>query len=117
MILNKHNNIRGVYIMKKFTTLLLISIFLLFNTITSAFAANVFKEGVYKISNFNFSPNNIYNIQNISPNGGVFVAIFDENQVVLQTIKLGPKSDKYNLIPLSPKDRIMIVGNGEVFID
>lgn len=105
--------------MKKFTTLLLISICLLFNTITSisAFAANVFKEGVYKISNFNFSPNNIYNIQNISPNGGVFVAIFDKNQVVLQTIKLGPKSDKYNLVPLNPSDRIMIIGNGEVFIN
>lgn len=104
--------------MKKFTTLLIL-VCLSFNifTVTPAFAANVFNEGVYRLSDFNFSPNNIYNIQNTSPNTGVFVAIFDENQVVLQTIKLGPKSEKYNLLPLKPTDRIMIIGDGDVFID
>ena len=105
--------------MKKFAPLLLILICLSFNIINtaSAFAANVFKEGVYTLSDFNFSPNNIYNIQNTSPNSGVFVAIFDENQVVLQTIKLGPKSSKYNLLPLNPTNRIMIIGDGDVYID
>lgn len=103
--------------MKKFIALLIL-ICVLLNGIffTASLAANLFKEGIYRISDFNIIPNNIYNIQNVSPNGGVFVSIFDENQVVLQTIKLEPKSDKYPLIPLSPKDRIMIVGNGEVFI-
>ena len=104
--------------MKKLTMFLIILICLSCNIITSTptFAANLFKEGVYKLSDFNFSPNNIYNIQNTSLNGGVFVAIFDKNQVVLQTIKLGPKSEKYNLLPLNPTDRIMIIGDGDVFI-
>lgn len=104
--------------MKKFNILFLILICLSFNIFNAspAFAANVFKEGVYKLSDFNFSKDNIYNIENTSSTGSVFVAIFDENQVVLQTIKLGPKSGKYNLLPLNPTDRIMIVGDGDVFI-
>lgn len=105
--------------MKKFTTLLFIFICLSFNiTIaTSAFVGNVFKEGVYKSSDFNISPNNLYDIQNISSNGNVFVAIFDGNQVVIQTITLGPHSLKYNLVPLEPTYRIMIVGSGDVLIE
>lgn len=104
--------------MKKFNILFLILICLSFNinNVSPAFAQNVFKEGVYKLSDFNFSKNNIYNIENTSSTGGVFVAIFDENQVVLQTIKLGPKSGKYNLLPLHPTDKIMIIGDGDVFI-
>ena len=105
--------------MKKLNMLFLLLICLTFNisNVSSAFATNVFKEGVYKLSDFNFSKDNIYNIQNTSANSGVFVAIFDENQVVLQTIKLDPKSEKYNLLPLNPTDRIMIIGDGDVFID
>lgn len=105
--------------MKQFNMLSLLLICLSFNisNISFAFAENVFKEGVYKLSDFNFSKDNIYNIKNTSNNSGVFVAIFDENQVVLQTIKLGPNSEKYNLLPLHPTDRIMIIGDGDVFID
>ena len=105
--------------MKKFNMLFLLLICLSFtiSNVSPAFAANVFKEGVYKLSDFNLSKDNIYNIQNTSVNSGVFVAIFDENQVVLQTIKLDPKSEKYNLLPLNPTDRIMIIGDGDVFID
>lgn len=105
--------------MKKFNLLFLLLICLSFNisNVSSAFAANVFTEGVYKLSDFNFSKDNIYNIQNTSDSSSVFVAIFDENQVVLQTIKLGPKSEKYNLLPLHPTDRLMIIGDGDVFIE
>lgn len=104
--------------MKKFTILLLLICFSFSLTQAKAtYGSNIFNEGVYRLSDFNFSPNNIYTIQNTSSTGGVFVAIFDENQVVLQTIKLGPNSDKYNLLPLRPTDRIMIIGDGEVFID
>jgi hypothetical protein len=105
--------------MKKFIIFLLTLIYLSFNIsiTTPAAIGNIFKEGVYKLSDFKFSPNNLYNIQNVSPTGSVFVAIFDENQVVLQTIKLGPKSSKYNLLPLNPTDRIMIIGDGAVFIE
>lgn len=103
--------------MKRFTMGIILIFFML--SLTQAkplYRANIFNEGVYRLSDFNFSPNNIYTIQNTSSTGSVFVAIFDENQAVLQTIRLGPNSDKYNLLPLRPTDRIMIVGEGEVFI-
>ncbi|MFW2488592.1 hypothetical protein [Clostridium chromiireducens] len=103
--------------MKKLILLLLISIFLLFNLTLSAFAANLFKEGIYKASDFNFSPENTYSVQNVSPKDSVYILLFDENQLQLQSIRLSPQSGKYNLLPLKPDYRIAIVGKGDVFID
>ncbi len=103
--------------MKKFILLFLISIFLLFNLMLSTFAANIFKEGVYKAADFNFSPENTYSVQNVSPKDSVYILLFDENQLQMQAIRLGPQSGKYNLLPLKPDYRIAIVGNGDVFID
>lgn len=106
--------------MKKSTTLLVFLICLLFNIIAATplktFAANVFKEGIYKSSDFNFSLNNLYTIQNISSTDGVYIAIFNENHNPVQSVKLVPKSLSYKLLPLKPTDRIMIIGGGEVFI-
>lgn len=103
--------------MKKFILLFLISIFLLFNLTLSTFAANIFKEGVYKAADFNFSPENTYSVQNVSPENSVYILLFDENQLQMQAIRLEPQSGKYNLLPLKPDYRIAIVGNGDVFID
>jgi hypothetical protein len=111
--------LKGGSIMKKFISFLLILICLSFNIIivTPALAANVFTEGVYKLSDLNFSSNNLYTIQNISSNNGVYVAIFDaKNTITTQSVKLGPKSLKYKLLPLHPTDRIMIIGDGDVYI-
>ena len=102
--------------MKKFILLFLISIFLLFNLTLSTSAANIFKEGVYKAADFNFSENNVYKIQNISSEHSVYVLIYDDNQLGIQSIRLEPNSAKYNLRPLKTNYRIVIVGNGEVFI-
>ena len=104
--------------MKKFGTLLLILICLSFNmfNVTSAFAANVFKEGVYKGADFNFSPTNTYSVQNVSSNASVYILIFDADQLGIQSIRLEPNSARYNLLPLKPDYRIVIVGNAEVFI-
>lgn len=104
--------------MKKFATLLLILICLSFNMFntTSAFAANVFKEGVYKAADFNFSPTNTYSVQNVSSDASVYVLIFDANQLGIQSIRLEANSGRYNLLPLNPDYRIVIVGNAEVFI-
>ena|SRR5471030_243105 len=104
--------------MKKLTMSLLILICLSFNMInaTSVFAVNVFKEGVYKAADFNFSLNDTYNVQNVSAKNSVYLLLFDENQLILQAIRLDPQSSKYNLLPLKPNYRIVIVGNGEVFI-
>lgn len=103
--------------MKKFILLFSISLFLFFNLTICAFAANIFKEGVYKASDFNFSSANTYIVQNVSPKDSVYILLFDENQLQLQSIRLDPQSDKYNLLPLKPDYRIVIVGKGEVFID
>jgi len=104
--------------MKKHTILFLIFLCLSFNMIsaTPVFADTNFNEGVYKASDFKFSSDNLYYIQNMSPSDNVFVLIFDENQLQIQSIRLGPKSLKYNLLPLKPDYRIVIVGNGNVFI-
>jgi hypothetical protein len=104
--------------MKKYTILFLICLCLLFNMISVApvFAATNFKEGVYKAADFKFSADNLYYIQNDSSSDNVFVLLFDENQLQIQSIRLGPKSLKYNLLPLKPDYRIVIVGNGNVFI-
>jgi hypothetical protein len=104
--------------MKKYTFLFLILLCFFFNIITiiPASAANVFKEGVYKAADFNFSPNNTYFVQNVSNTDSVHVFLFDENQLEIQSIRLEPESKKYNLLPLKPNYRIAIVGNGNVFI-
>lgn len=105
--------------MKKYTIKFVIFFCLLFSMIgiIPAFAANVFKEGVYKAADFNFSPTNNYAIQNVSDTNSVYVILFDENQLVIQSIRLEPHSGKYNLLPFKPEYRIAILGNGEVFID
>ncbi|WP_238919037.1 hypothetical protein [Clostridium sp. YIM B02555] len=103
--------------MKKFLLIFLITIFLSFNVTHLAFAVNIFKEGIYKAADFNFSTENTYSVQNVSPKDSVYILLFDENQLQLQSIRLGPQSGKYNLLPLKPDYRIAIVGNGDVFID
>ncbi|NMF05245.1 hypothetical protein ACUH7Y_11725 [Clostridium beijerinckii] len=82
-----------------------------------AYAANNFKEGVYKALNLNFSPDNTYFIQNLSNKDSIHVFIFDENQLEIQSIQLDPTPRRYNLVPLKPEYRIAIVGNGEGYID
>ena len=105
--------------MKKFTIILLILICLFLNVfkVTPAFAANVFKEGIYKAADFNFSSENTYNVQNISSSDSVYILIFDVNQLQMQSIRLVPKSANYDLLPLQPSYRVVVVGNGEVFLD
>ncbi len=105
--------------MKKFTVILIILITLILSTFASTrvFAENIFTEGVYKATDFNISPNESYIVQNVSANESVFLTLYDENQVIIQSIRLEPKSAKYNLIPLKPEYRIVIVGNGQIFID
>jgi len=105
--------------MKKFTVLLLSFLLLSFSMVTVSSAANniTFKEGVYNVSDFEFSPNNMYTSQNISPDHNAYLEIFDENHVLLQSILLNPNSQKYPLLTLKPTYRITIVGDGNISIE
>ena len=58
----------------------------------------------------------LYIVQNVSKENTAFIQLFDENQNLLQSIHLSQNSDKYNLLPLKPDYRIVIVGKGNVFI-
>lgn len=104
--------------MKKFTSVFLISLFLSFNMfiVTSVAETKVLKEGFYKATDLNFSPNRVYVIQNISQNNAVFMLIFDGNQNLQQSIRLKPQLQKFKLIPIQPNYRFVIAGNGEVSI-
>ena len=104
--------------MKKFTMLFLISLFLSFNMfiVPSVAQTKVLKEGFYKVADLNLSPNEIYNIQNISFADRVQVIIFDENQTIIQSLRLKPQAPKYELQPLKPDYRVAIIGSGEVII-
>lgn len=104
--------------MKKFTTILLILMTLVFSTFiaTPAFAQNVFKEGIYRLSDFIPAKDNSYFAQNISSEGSDYLIVVDEKLSVLQVIRLDPKSPKYNLVPLKPEYRVVIFGDGQLFI-
>ncbi|MCR1952630.1 hypothetical protein NSA50_16510 [Clostridium sp. DSM 100503] len=103
--------------MKKSILLFIISLSLFFSTFTQyTYAINLFEEGVYQASDLNFSSENKYIVQNISETNSVYLQVFDENQIIVQSIRLTPKSDKFNLTALLPGYRIVIVGKGNVFI-
>lgn len=105
--------------MKKIAIKVLVLVCLLFNIIMirPVNAVNIFTEGIYKASDFNVSSENLYSVQNISETDSAYVIIFDTNQLQIQSIRLIPKSAKYNLVPLNPDYRVVVVGKGEIYID
>ncbi|MEQ8154362.1 MAG: hypothetical protein ABRQ25_05700 [Clostridiaceae bacterium] len=109
--------------MKKFAVLLSIFLWLSFNVIGLAPAmaaepiyANTFKEGVYKLSDFAVSTDQMYTAKNTSASENAYLLLFDENQILIQSIRLAPSSIMYNLLPLKPEYRIVIIGGGDVNI-
>ena len=106
--------------MRKFTVLLLAFLCLSFNMV-KVYAApkntnptNVYTEDLYKPSDLNIIDTNVYTIQNISKDKGLYVVIYNENQKIMQTIQLEPKSKKYELIPIKPEYRIGVIGGGQL---
>lgn len=103
--------------MKKFTILLLIFLCLSFNImeLKHTFAvSNTFKEGIYTLSDFNFSPSSAYFIKNVSTTNSVHVFIFNENLSIIQSLKLEPSSQEYNTVPMKPDYMLVMTGKGEV---
>ncbi|AYE35718.1 hypothetical protein [Clostridium septicum] len=103
--------------MKKFIWTILI-IFTLSSTcfFKPVYAINLFKEGIYKVSDFNPPQEDKYTVQNSSSENSVLIQVYNNNLLLIQSIKLIPSSEKYKLIELLPDYKIVIIGDGEVYI-
>ena len=104
--------------MKRFVAIFLIFLCLTFSVIRliPAFAVgNVFTQGIYKLSDFNISNTGIFTIQNVSETEGMYLYILDENQVVMESIRLTPSTQKLDTIPIKPNYIILIIGKGELY--
>ncbi|OPJ65341.1 hypothetical protein [Clostridium chromiireducens] len=107
--------------MKKFIVLFLIFLGLSFNffgVITFAVnITNVIKEGVYTLADLRVSPDNLYNITNVSSTEDAYIIIFNEDYVIMQSLRLSPIIRSFNLIPLEPQYKLVVLGKTEVFIE
>ena len=104
--------------MKKFTISFLLFLCLSFNIIglTPAFAiGNIYKQGIYKPSDFNSSTNSSYSISNISSTQLMYLIILDEELYVIEAIRIKPNSEKFDLVPMMPNYKILIIGKGELY--
>lgn len=105
--------------MRKFIATLLMLLCLL-STIIGAVprpTTNVFKEGVYRLSSLENLPiSKIFYVQNVSLDKEAYLVVYDNNFVALQALKLEPQSAKYNLVPLKSDYRIVLVGDGEIYL-
>jgi len=105
--------------MKKIIATSLISLCLL-STIIGAVprpTTNIFKEGVYRLTNLEGILNSkVFYAQNISSDKDAYLFIYDSNFLALQSLKLEPKSIKYNLVPLKSDYKIILIGDGEIYL-
>lgn len=105
--------------MKKPIILFLIFLCLSFSIIElkSAFAvANIFTQGIYKVSDFGKSKNHIYTIENIRPQDNAYVTILDENLNVIEGVRLLPELPKINTVHVKDNFKVIIIGKGEISI-
>ena len=104
--------------MKKFILAFIFFAFLMFNIfdIPSMAEIKVLKRGFYRIENLNLEPNTIYTIQNTSFNDHIYIVIIDDNQNLVQAIRLWPQSQKFNLVPLQSGYKIVVTGDGNLTI-
>jgi hypothetical protein len=73
-------------------------------------------KGFYKVKNLQLSPNTSYTVQNPSFNERIYIIIFDSHATPLQGVRLKPQSKKFNIIPLQPDYKVVLIGDGEVLI-
>ncbi|WP_300385720.1 hypothetical protein [Clostridium sp.] len=71
-------------------------------------------EGVYRVSNFDTPLNELQYIRNASEKDSAYFVVFDQNDALIQTIKLTPNSPKYKIAELLPGYKIVIVDKGIV---
>ncbi|MBD7912038.1 MULTISPECIES: hypothetical protein [Clostridium] len=106
--------------MKKFAVLCLAFLFLSFNILgvktLAVSQTNVLKQGVYTVSDLNPSEGNLYDIVNVSQIENAYILIFDENFVIMQSLRLPISVKSFNLIPLKPNYQLVVLGKSEIYI-
>lgn len=105
----------GIF-MKKLVVAL-IFLFLFFTTIPAinCFAETI-KHGFYTPKDLDLTPGKEYTVQNVSFNERIYVLILDSKETPIQSIRLWPQSQKYNLFPLEEGYKIIVTGDGEIII-
>lgn len=104
--------------MKKFISIILISIFFNFNIAKAdpQISSNILKEGIYNVNNIINTLGNVKSVQNVSPDESIYLILLDENETVLQTIKMKPESQKYTLNDLEKNNKLILIGDGVAFL-
>lgn len=104
--------------MKKFITIFILALYLTINPIeiNYAYADDTYKEGIYTLADLNILPSQLYTVQNISTTNGIKMFVYNENYMVIQTLRLDPNSVKIDVMPLKENYSIVIAGEGEVTI-
>lgn len=80
-------------------------------------STNTFNQGIYKVSDFNPTKDNVYTVSNISSIDNMSIIITDEEQNILQAIRLKPNSERHNTIPILPNYTVILLGKGTAYIN
>lgn len=104
--------------MKKFLVILLVllSVSYIPTNAVIQFAEPPLKEGVYRVNTFTTPLNEINYIENTSKTDDVYFVVFNENDTLIQSIKLPPNSSKHKISPLDPSYRIVVIGKGIILL-
>ena len=104
--------------MKKFIAVILFSFTLSFSTVKAAPQNTIppLKEGVYEANNIISTLSDLHYVQNISKTDIAYFIVFNDDETLIQSIKLIPDSHKYELYPLDPSYRIVVIGKGSVLL-
>ncbi|MEO2565120.1 hypothetical protein ABHA59_14575 [Clostridium tertium] len=105
--------------MKKFFYTLLIFLCLSFNIAKAQppIYTNIFNQGVYRVNSIiEVLGKDLSSIQNISSEKSIYFLLVDENQSVIQALQMEPNSPKYDLHKLQPNFKIILIGEGSVFL-
>ncbi|WP_160692254.1 hypothetical protein [Clostridium sp. C2-6-12] len=99
--------------MKKSFVILSICLILSFSINTTIAIAqptiSTASEGFYNIQDLKLLPDVMYNVSNAS-GADVYMIIFDDKQIIQQSIRFEPNSIKYVLKPMKYNYRIVIIG-------
>ncbi|MBS6500382.1 MAG: hypothetical protein KH415_01870 [Clostridium sp.] len=104
--------------MKKFIAIIFISLFLNFNIVKAnpQISSNILKEGVYNVNNITNTLGTVQNVQNVSNYSSIYLILLDQNETVLQTIKMKPQSETYVLNDFGKDYKLILIGDGEAFL-